>query len=58
VITASPAASASLAASEKLSRAIDGSTSTSASASTAAVSDGGYAGSNRTRGRRHDLIPA
>ncbi len=48
MITASPAASASRAAIEKLSRAIDGITSTSAAPSTAAVSAGGYGGSNRT----------
>ena len=57
VITASPAASASLAAIEKLSRAIDGITSTSAAPSTAAVCDGGYGGSNRTRRSRHGLTP-
>jgi hypothetical protein len=51
-MTANPAASASRAASEKLSLAIDGITSTSAASSTAAVSVGAYGGSKRTRRHR------
>jgi hypothetical protein len=58
VITASPAASASLAAIEKLSLAIDGITNTSAAPSTADVCDGGYGGSNPIRRSRHRLTPA
>jgi hypothetical protein len=55
VITASPAASPSRAAIEKLSLAIDGITSTSAAPNTAAVVGGSYGGSKRTRGCRHSL---
>jgi hypothetical protein len=59
VITAKPAASASRATSEKLSRAIDGITRTSAALSTAAVAPGGYASSNRTlRSRQRVRSPA